>query len=938
APPGLHPIELRLIDERDGSRIVSRGIAHVSIVSSPRLELVAVGTPQFVTAGSQYRATFLLKNTGNAGAAVRVRARTYPDFAARLDTVSFLRAGEERTIRASVSTRRTDMSSVTHRLYLEAVLPGVDSAVSKAQSEVLVVARADDNDAGDYAIPARLRVIAGGRANAGESGAVAFELSGNGALSDGGNTRIDFLARRSKSAYLPFAMREEYRLGLSSPFYDLRLGQQVFALSPLAREGKSGSGASVRLKMGLLSVGGFRSDERWDPALGRSGAILRDPESAAFIELRPVRAIGIGINYLSASDVPRGELWTARLQFDPHSLMKVSVESGAGMRAASAERGSMISARGDSRYLSYAMRHEKADTGFAGSRPGSTGTYGQIAIRPFRRLQLSAGGHKLEMSSRSWRDTARVHGLSRETDAGVAITGLAALRFRVSDRDLGGFSVQGLQRTTAVQLTPRLGFLALDAQLERGTLADTTGAAHPVESISLRSTIGPAFGHSLSAFMRRDSGRWAFAASEQTRVSRGINAVVRAGRRFSLELFGIRTEDSTVSGRRSSTMLDAFAAFTAGSGFAADFRWRAITSGAANVRPEMQFSLTVPLGIPARRSGNAGRITGRVYDVATGRGVPNALVKVGDQAVLTDKSGRLDFGSVRPNTYNVQLDLGSLGGGRVPLAGAGTPITARAGKTSRIELGVGRGSRVTGRVRLYAPADPMRWSGAIEQASDTGGISGLIVTLTNGEDTHRRVTDGDGSFEASELRPGRWTASVAGEDLPPLHHLAPDSLATRVAAGETGTIEIRVLPRKRTLRIVSGGEITAGKGTMVDTQTAAITPAAVVSPPPRGSSPRPAAGAPPVISPRPAVAPPPVVRAARGVYSVQVGKYRKRAGADYLAASLRRHRVPATVYGKSAPYRVIIGRYFSLQDADKALLAIRRQGRMDGVVVRIGDR
>jgi len=930
APPGRQPIELRLTDERDGSHLIARGVAHVVVASRPRVELIAVDAPEFVAAGGQYRATFVLRNTGNAGVAVRLRAKAYPDFPTTLDSVSFLRAGEERTIRATVSTRVTERSSLVHTLNMEVALPGADSAVARAQSGVLVVARAADDKTGDYEIPAQLRIIAGGRANSGENGAVAFELSGNGALSAGGSTRVDFLARRSRSPHLPFALREEYRLGLASPFYDVRLGQQLFTLSPLAREGRSGSGASLRMRMGPLTVGGFRSDERWDPVLNFASGVFRDPENAAFIELRPARAIGVGVNYLSSSDFPGGDLWTARLELDPHSLMRVSVESGSGLGAANGERGSMITAHGDSRYLSYYVRHEKADTGFAGSRPGTTGSYAQLAIRPLRRLQLSARAHNLEMSSRSWRESAMVERWSRERDAGVSIPGLIALRYRSTERDFGALSVAGLQQTIGAHLTPRLGFVALDAQIERGTLQDTAGVRQPVESISLRSTLGRGFGHSLSAFMRRESGRWAFATSDQSRVSTGVNAVLRAGRRFSLEVFGIRMEDSTVSGRRTSSMVDAVAAFTAGSGFAADFRWRAVTSGATPVRPEMQFSLTIPLGIPGRRAGNAGRITGRVYDIETGRGVPNALVRLGDQAVLTDQSGRLEFGSVRPNTYNVQLDPGSVGGGRVPLAGAAAPVTARAGKTSRIELGVGRGSRVAGRVRLYAPADPMRWNGAIDQTTDNGGISGLVVTLTNGEQTIRRVTDSEGSFEVSDLRPGRWTASVAGSDLPPLHHVASEPSAATVAAGQTGTIEIKVLPRKRTLRIVSGGEVTAITGAANDVGRPPSNPQPVKSAPaPAEKTGRTAARA---VSPARRRPVPPAV------YSVEVGSYKLRSGAEYLAASLRRHRVPASVVGKTAPFGVVVGRYLSLREADKALLDIKKEGRMDGVVVRMPDR
>lgn len=906
---GRQAIELRLSGERDSTRPAARAVAVVAVAAKPRVELVAVEAPQFVVAGDQYHAAFLLKNSGNAGVAVRLVARSHPAFPATIDSIPFLRPGEQRTVRVTVSTRGIDPSSVTHTLDVEALVGSANDLVAKAQTSVLVVTRAADGGDG-YTIPGQMRIIAGGRANSTRSLGAAVELSGKGALSDGGATRIDFLARRSRYAQLPFALRDEYRFNLENPHYALRLGQQLMAISPLLREGRTGSGASGWLKAGALTVGGFHSDDRWDPVKAMARITHRAPEEGGFAELRPIRALTVGVGYLASSSTSlvsaesdRHQLWAARLRLEPISLLRVSAESGYGLGADAGQHGSMITASGDSRYLAYYFLREKSDTGFAGTRPGTTGSVAQVALRPLRRLQLAGSSRDFDFSVQSLVDGARTSGSSREIKGSVSIPGLAAIEYKSLERDFAAVGlrrsdVTGVQQTASIRLTPRLGFASFEARMERGVLREKAGSKRPVESSTLQSTIeGP--GRSLTLFVRRDAGPFGFAAVDQSRWSEGISSALRTRSGIFLEMYAVRVQDSTTVGSLISSTIDASLGFTAKSGYGAVFRWRALYN-AAPVYPEMQLTLTIPLGVPGRRAGNAGRITGRVYDIETGRGVANALVRVGDKAVLTDQRGGLVIGGLRPDIYNVELDPSSVGG-RVALAGATAAVSARAGKTIRIELGVGRSSRVDGRVRLYAPADALQWDGSIEQTHDVSGVAGLLVRLTDGKQTIRRVTNGDGEFEVTDLSPGRWTASLSAADIPAQHYLAAESVVTMVVAGETAKVEFRVLPRKRTLRMVGGGDVRAKSGVGADPQQFRV--------------------------PTP-----------RSVYSIQLAYCQLRSEADRLVVHFQRLHVGVSVLGDAAPFRVVVGRYLSVRDADKALLRMRKQGKLDGVVIRIPDR
>jgi len=68
-------------------------------------------------------------------------------------------------------------------------------------------------------------------------------------------------------------------------------------------------------------------------------------------------------------------------------------------------------------------------------------------------------------------------------------------------------------------------------------------------------------------------------------------------------------------------------------------------------------------------------------------------------------------------------------------------------------------------------------------------------------------------------------------------------------------------------------------------------------------------------------------------WSVQVAAYTKKAAADQLASTLSKRGYSARVDGTSTPFRVRIGRYASLGDAEAALREMKSK-KMVGIVVR----
>ena len=77
--------------------------------------------------------------------------------------------------------------------------------------------------------------------------------------------------------------------------------------------------------------------------------------------------------------------------------------------------------------------------------------------------------------------------------------------------------------------------------------------------------------------------------------------------------------------------------------------------------------------------------------------------------------------------------------------------------------------------------------------------------MTDGRQTLRRVTDEKGRFWFEELQPGRWTLKVDKERLPEYHYCEREQFDFELSPGGGETLDIRVLPRKRTVRIIQEG-------------------------------------------------------------------------------------------------------------------------------------
>jgi hypothetical protein len=123
------------------------------------------------------------------------------------------------------------------------------------------------------------------------------------------------------------------------------------------------------------------------------------------------------------------------------------------------------------------------------------------------------------------------------------------------------------------------------------------------------------------------------------------------------------------------------------------------------------------------------------------------------------------------------------------------------------------------------------------------GLAGALIALRQGQDTLRVLTDSAGRFVLNGIRPGEWHVSLWGAALPDQHYAERDTLTIMLVTGATDSLAFRVLPRRRTIQMVTSGEqiiLLPGASEATATAASTATPARTAWPSARRVVPPPA--------------------------------------------------------------------------------------------------
>ncbi len=794
APAGRHLLRIHLNSESPGKGDVSDSVT-VTVRKKEVLKAFSTDAPPFAIAGESFEARFVLLNHGNASRLVHLSLRSSLGFVTTLDSskVSLVPGGQS-TVTAVVRTNGNLHAQVRHRLELRtsSETGEHDSSVATVSVDVFPRVSSAGTKAPGFPLTIGLRAT--------ESGSLELPamISGSGTL--GGNNTLELLLRRTRPAALLWSERDEYRVGLTGTQYELRMGDNYYALSPLTESGRYGFGGSGRVDFGRFGVAAML---RWDRR-----NLETDSTAGVSVGLLVGRDSRINANFVTRRDSGRSDTWSLRTRFAPFRSTAFDLEYANGNGPQGEGSAYAATVTGNFPALSYHLRYADSEPAFPLRNQGVASAAG-LALRPGRGWKLEGSWN---VTSRERLDLASSYaGVLTSTSSRLAVANRSAflLEYKKNAWTLGDAVATGREsQAVGVRFGLPLKPLLLSPGGEVGLITDQrTGEQKVYRRLELRTDITLGKGQTLSARIEQLSGGYAAPASQP--VSAFIDGWFRLRSLTTIKISSSQTlyaETMEASSRRIDARVEQELPF----GHRLIGNIRMFASGVQSMRqsPAYQVEYEIPLRLPLPQSSSAGTVELQLIDAENGKGIANVPVTVGNNGAVSDRRGRAIFSRLEPGQYSIQYDRGAIGLGRVSHQGAPRMVEVSAGASSRITLRFVKGVSISGSVNIYEWAPGSLIDSALSRYERSGGLGTTVVELSGAGEVHRRVTDTNGSFDFANIPPGPWVLSVRGALLPAQHFVERDSTTMELLPGGHLKVEFRVLPRRRQIRMAAPTDVT----------------------------------------------------------------------------------------------------------------------------------
>ncbi len=819
-PAGRFELLYTAQSRRDPSSSGSVDLA-IQVTPVDGLELIVEPRPDVVLAGDVYPVKLRVTNRGNSRLAVQLTQRSSLGFIVKLDASTFaLEPGATREITCRVQTARAYAQHTRHAVTFDVTATsaaGKTVAASQASVVEIIPLVSGVSDPFHH-LPMQLRIMA--LAETDHDPQMQVELSGEGSLDEAGKHRLDFVFRGPdvQNASL-FGERDEYGASYHGEQWDVDLGDRIYALSPLTEKHSLGRGAGLRWHDGNTVVGGFYMSTRYRQQ--------NSDELGAFLQRDLTPQLGLQANFLRKTG---GDPFSARAL--PQNI--VSLESHYHLRKLldlRLEAGFSRSDEGvtDSAYraeahgelpgrFSYAIEQAHAGPDFHGYYSDTETTNATVtkAITPKFRAHVSYNRYAGNLALNDVRSTVVNRENSANTGVNYALTKKTEVSLEwqhVKRADILLPAAYDFTEDSArLGASHNFGQLQMQSFLDLGTLDNSlTGEGGRFQRYGGTAQWHATARQTYAVFA--SYGPSAFTGSSEQSLSAGASARWQVRDHFTASLSYARNQYDGLIGREQDQALASLRyQFEDKSSLSVVGRWsRASTKEqAASATNESAVLVTyaIPLSLPVARKRSIGGLQGRLYDAAKGRdaGLPRVVMQVGEQFAVTDETGRFEFPSLKPGACELRVVTDSLGARMAMTTPLPMKLKIRPAETTSVELTVAPACSVSVKVTRYefAGGNTPSAAGALSAA---GGQEAALVELSNGRDTWRAQTDRTGRASFDRLPGGRWTLRVAGSDLPALHTIENAERTLTLKPGESQQVALRVVPQRRTLKLLDHGFI-----------------------------------------------------------------------------------------------------------------------------------
>jgi hypothetical protein len=808
-PSGQFQLRYTVQGRRNPSALDSEDLA-IQVLPVDNLELVVEPRTEPVIAGDNYPIRVRVTNHGNRRLPVQLSARSSLKYRVTGGVPGFvLEPGATRELLFRVETDKALAQRSSHSVSFQAravTAPGKELVQSQASVISIIPVTSGDRDP-FHRIPMQLKLSVLGETD--HEVQFQAELSGAGSLDEAGRHRIDFLFRGpdAQSANL-FGERDEYGASYHGEKWDVSLGDRVYSLSPLLEKHSFGRGAGVTYHQGSTAAGAFyMTTLRRQKNLQEAGAFVRQQFGGFSVQGSFLRKWG-GEALFSARALPQNIL-SLETRYQRGKELDLRLEYGVS-RSDSGRHdfGFRAEARGELfGKVSYAVEHVYAGPDFHGYDNDTRSTYATVVVplsKKFRvRASLNNYSGNLELNP----ERSTVVNRENSWSAGMAYTlgtktdvSLDAQQTERNDILLPA-AYDFTETSARLGVGHNFGKVRMQSFLDMGTFDNRlTGESGPFQRYSSFVSYQPTSRQSYSAFATY--GPSAFTGKNDKSLNVGGSANWRFKDNLNANVSYARNQYDSLEGREQDQAMASVRYRLANKDeIAVVGRWTHM-SEREDDEAAVMLTYTRPLSVAVSRKTSIGSLRGRLAH--EGVGIARAVITVGDAYAVTDSAGGFEFPSLKPGACELRVVTDSLSPSLVVSTPLPMKLKIRSAETTNVELRAVKASTVAVRLMVYEFASK---SITATDVKASGGLDAGTVELTNGHDVLRAQTDRRGEVSFERVPCGRWTLRVRDERIPAQHIIEQAEQELDLQTGVTKNIEVRVLPRRRTMKMIDQGVV-----------------------------------------------------------------------------------------------------------------------------------
>ncbi|CAA7197574.1 COG1470 family protein [Chryseobacterium potabilaquae] len=213
------------------------------------------------------------------------------------------------------------------------------------------------------------------------------------------------------------------------------------------------------------------------------------------------------------------------------------------------------------------------------------------------------------------------------------------------------------------------------------------------------------------------------------------------------------------------------------------------------------FSLryTLQLNTPTQKIAEYTSLSGNIQNLGVKK-TEGIKLKLGDYLSITDKNGNYVFKNIIPGDYLLEIDRSTVEINAITNISLPTSIILT-NKENIFNLGLTLAANIQGNIKL---SEEGKSSTKVHSEIEKKKEKSIIIEVTNGEETYRKIAYINNPFDFTYLRPGEWKVKVYRNGLDKRYKIVMSTFQFTLTPSQTQDVTIHIVKQQNEIKYQQG--------------------------------------------------------------------------------------------------------------------------------------